>query len=192
MKTRLADIAEVRTGFPFRQAVESVPNGALAVVQMKNIDESAGLNLEACVLIEDDPKRYVQHLLKVGDVLLQSKGSKFPAAVLDKAVHGIAALGLMIIRPRTVTPEYLQWVLNQPRTRGALRAVARGTYVPFLSRVDVEELQVPLPAIETQHRIVEIDRLRRHEQRLVTRLNELNDVFTDALVWKAAASKPRN
>jgi hypothetical protein len=192
MKTRLADIADVRTGFPFRKAVQAVPNGALAVVQMKDIDESAGLNLDACVRIEDDPKRYEQHLLKMGDVLLQSKGNKFPAGALDKPVHGIAALGLMIIRPRMVTPDYLQWVLNQPRTRAALRAVARGTYVPFLSRVDVEDLMVPLPAIETQRRIVEIARLRRQEHRLVTRLTELNDVFTDALVWKAAASKRRN
>jgi hypothetical protein len=192
MKTRLADIAEVRTGFPFRQAVQAVPNGALAVVQMKNIDESAGLNLEACALIEDDPRRYAQHLLQVGDVLLQSKGNKFPAAALDKPVHGIAALGLMIIRPRMVMPEYLQWILNQPRTRDALRAVARGTYVPFLSRGDVEELRVPLPTIETQHRIVEIDQLRRQEHRLVMRLTELNDKFADALVWKATASTPRN
>jgi hypothetical protein len=192
MKTRLADIAEVRTGFPFRKAVQAVPNGALSVVQMKNIDELAGLNLDGILLIEDDPKRYKQHLLSVGDVLLQSKGSKFPAATLDKPVHGIAALGLMIIRPRMVTPDYLRWVLNQPRTREDLRAVARGTYVPFLSRMDVEELRVPVPEIGTQRRIVEIDRLRRQEHRLVTRLTELNDEFTDALVWKAAASKPRN
>jgi hypothetical protein len=192
MKTRLADIADVRTGFPFRKAVQPVQGGTLAVVQMKDIDESAGLNLAELLLIEDDPKRYEQHLLKVGDVLLQSRGSKFPAAVVDKSVHGIAALGLMVIRPHAIVPEYLKWVLNQPRTREALRGAAQGTYVPFLSRPNVEDTAIPVPAVDIQRRIVEIDRLRGQERRLASQLTELNNQFTDALVWKAAMSKPRS
>jgi len=192
VKKRLADIADVRTGFPFRKAVQPVPGGTLAVVQMKDIDESAGLNLSELTLIEDEPKRYEQHLLQAGDILLQSRGNKFPAATLDKPVHGIGALGLMIIRPRTVAPEFLTWMLNQPRTRDALRAVARGTYVPFISRADLEGLQISVPTVETQKRIVEVDRLRRQEQRLVVQLTELNDKLTNALVWKAVASKTRN
>lgn len=188
MKQRLANVADVRTGFPFRKAVEAAPNGALAVVQMKDIDDLAGLNLDACVLIEDDPKRYEQHMLKVGDVILQSRGYKFPAAVVDKPVHGIAALGLMVIRPHTITPEYMKWVLNQPRTREALRGSARGTYVPFLSRTAVEDLQIPVPTVETQRRIIEIYRLRIEEQRLASKVSELNNQLTDALVWKAASN----
>jgi restriction endonuclease S subunit len=191
VKKRLADIADVRTGFPFRKAVQPVLGGTLAVVQMKDIDESAGLDLTGLMHIEDEPGRYQQHLLYIGDVLLQSKGNKFPAAALDKPVHGIAALGLMIIRPRLVSPEYLRWILNQPRTRDDLRTAAKGTYVPFLSRAAVETLSVPVPAMETQLRIVEIDRMRNQEQRLVNQLSDLNNQFTDALVWKAATSNSR-
>jgi restriction endonuclease S subunit len=191
VKKRLADVADVRTGFPFRKAVQSALNGTLAVVQMKDIDESAGLDLDGLTLIEDEPDRYAQHLLQIGDVLLQSKGNKFPAGAIDKPVHGIAALGLMVIRPRHVAPEYLRWVLNQPRTRDDLRAAAKGTYVPFLSRAAVEALTVPIPAIETQWRIVEIDRIRNQEQRLVHHLSDLKNQFADALVWKAATSNSR-
>lgn len=188
MKQRLANVADVRTGFPFRKAVEAAPNGTLAVVQMKDIDDLAGLNLGACVLIEDDPKRYAQHMLKMGDVILQSRGNKFPAAVVDKPVHGIAALGLMVIRPHAVIPEYLKWIFNQPRTREALRGAAQGTYVPFLSRSAVEDIQIPLPTVETQRRIIEIDRLRIQERRLASKVSELNNQLTDALVWKAASN----
>ncbi len=189
---RLADIAEIRTGFPFRGRVEPVPDGTLAVVQMKDVDELAGLNPEGCLRIADEPKRYDKHLLDVGDVLLQSRGNKFPAVVLDKPLHGVAALGLMVIRPSPViVPEYLSWILNHPRTRQALRATARGTYIPFLSRADIEELRLPVPAIGIQHQIVAIDLLQRQEQRLVADLSELNHKFIDALVWKAAASDKR-
>jgi restriction endonuclease S subunit len=192
MKVRLADIAEVRTGFPFRKAVQPVPGGTLAVVQMKDIDDSAGLNLEGLTLIEDDAKRYEQHLLNFGDVLLQSRGSKFPAAVVDKPVHGIAALGLIVIRPHAIVPEYLKWVLNQSRTRDAFRGAARGTYIPFLSRTNVEDAAIPVPAVEIQQRIVEIDRLLSREQRLARHLIELKTQFTDALLWRAATSNSRS
>jgi hypothetical protein len=192
MMRRLADIADIRAGFPFRGRVEPVPDGTLAVVQMKDVDDSAGLNPAGCLRIVDEPSRYDRHLLEVGDVLLQSRGHKFPAVVFDKPLHGVAALGLMVIRPSgAAIPEYLNWLLNNPRTREAMRAVARGTYVPFLSRANLEELQVLVPALDIQRRIVVIDQLRRQEQKLTTRLSDLNNKFTDALVWKAAASNKR-
>src|ERR1017187_1945202 len=158
MMRRLADIAEIRTGFPFRGRVEPVPGGALAVVQMKDVDESAGLNPRGCLRIADEPNRYDRHLLEVGDVLLQSRGHKFPAVVFDKPLHGVAALGLMVIRTSSAAvPEYLNWLLNHPRTRETLRASARGTYVPFISRSALGELRVPLPPIGAQRRIAAID-----------------------------------
>ena len=193
MMQRLAEIADIRTGFPFRGRVKPVPSGTLAVVQMKDIDDSAGLNPAGCLRITDEPGRYAKHLLQVGDVLLQSRGRKFPAVVFDKPLHGVAALGLMVVRPsNAVVPEYLNWLLNHPRTRDTLRAVAKGTYIPFLSRTDLEALPVSIPGLDIQRRIVAIDQLRRHEQKLAMRLTDLNDQFTDAVVWKAATSTKRN
>ena len=192
MKMRLAEIADIQMGYPFRTAVKPVDGGTLAVVQMKDVDESAGLIPEACLRIQDEPRRYEKHLLQVGDVLLQSRGSKFPSVVFDKPLYAVAALGLIVIRPREkVLPVYLSWLLNQARVREALRAVAQGTYIPFLSKADVEGLNVSLPPLETQQRVVEVDRLRRRERTLQVELLKLTDQYTDALVWKAIASNPR-
>jgi hypothetical protein len=192
MKTKLADIAEIRMGYPFRAAVKPIEGGTLAVVQMKDVDESAGLIPEACLRIKDEPERYEKHLLQIDDVLLQSRGSKFPSVVFDKPLHAIATLGLIVIRPGSETlPAYLSWLLNQARVREALRAVARGTYIPFLSKADVEALNVSLPPLDTQKRIVHVDALRRRESALRTGLVTLSDQYTDALVWKAIASNSR-
>jgi hypothetical protein len=192
VKTRLADIADIRTGFPFRTKVVPAADGTLAVVQMKDVDESAGLIPEKCVRIEDEPRLYQRHLLELGDVLLQSRGHKFPAVLFDKPLHAVAALGLVVIRPKgSVDSGYLCWVLNHPRIRDALRGVARGTYVPFLARADLEEIQVPVPPRETQGRLVEIDRLRRQEARLVALLADKSELFMDSTVWSAAESNKR-
>jgi len=192
MKTKLADIAEIQMGYPFRTAVKPVKGGTLAVVQMKDVDESAGLIPEACLRIEDEPGRYEKHLLQVGDVLLQSRGSKFPSVVFDKPLHAVAALGLIVVRPgRQVLPAYLSWLLNQTRVREALRAVAQGTYIPFLSKSEVQALAISLPPLETQHRVVHVETLRRRERALQAELLKLTDLYTDALVWKTITSNPR-
>lgn len=192
MKKRLADIADIRIGYPFRTAIKPIEGGTLAVVQMKDVDESVGLITEGCLRIEDEPERYAKHLLQIGDVLLQSRGSKFPSVVFDKQLRAVAALGLVVIRPgMEVLPAYLNWLLNQSRTREGLRAVAQGTYIPFLSKADIEGLNVLLPPLETQMRVVQIDTLRRRERVLQAELVKLTDQYNDALVWKAIASKPR-
>ena len=192
MMKRLADIAVVQTGFPFREKVVPDPEGTLAVIQMKDIDDSAGLQLDGCTMINYNDKRYSKHLLNVGDVVIQSRGSKFPAATIDKTILAIAALGLMVIHPEGISPEYLAWVLNQGRTREALRSVSQGTYVPFISRAALEALQIPVPAMEVQQKLVSIAHLRRREEQLSTQLIALKNQYIDAQVWKAAASKTRS
>jgi hypothetical protein len=192
VKKRLAELADIRTGFPFRKAVEPVAGGTLAVVQMKDVDESAGLNPDACLRINDEAGRYGQHLLCVGDVLLQTRGSKFPAVVFDKPLHAIAALGLVVLRPRPeILPEYLSWLLNHPKTRDALRTVARGSYIPFLSRTELLDLQVSVPTFAIQKRIAAVNVLQRRVRHLQSELIELDARYTDALVWNAATSNSR-
>ena len=46
MRQKLADIADIQTGFPFRGRVVHEAEGTLAVVQMKDIDDIAGLRPE--------------------------------------------------------------------------------------------------------------------------------------------------
>jgi restriction endonuclease S subunit len=75
--------------------------------------------------------------------------------------------------------------------REALRAVAQGTYIPFLSKAEVEGLNVSLPPLETQQRVVQLDVLRRRERVLQAELVKLTDQYSDAVVWKAIASNTR-
>jgi hypothetical protein len=192
MRQKLRDLADVRAGYPFRGRVVHEHEGDLAVVQMKDIGEVAGLTPHGCLRINSRSVNPDRHLLQRGDVLIQSRGQKFPAAVVDQPIFGIAALGLYVIRPTaTATPEYLAWFLNLPRTRAALRGIARGTHIPFLSASDLREVEVPLPPLETQRRIAQIEQLRRRERQLADRLRDLNDQLIDEATWRAASATTR-
>jgi hypothetical protein len=186
MHSRLADVADVRTGFPFRGKVMEDPSGKLAVVQMKDISDAGLLEASEYLRINEEPA-HSRHLLKQGDVLLQSRGTKFPAGVVDTEVHGIAALGLHVIRPgERLLPTYLAWVLNHPVSREAIRGVARGSYIPFLSKGDLADLKIPVPPIQTQHQIVEVARLEREAARIAAQLQVLRDQHSAAVTWRAA------
>jgi restriction endonuclease S subunit len=157
---------------------------------MKDVDDVAGLKPDGCLRIRGENLNTQRHLLQPGDILIQSRGQKFPAVVVDQPIFGIAALGLYVVRPNSdALPAYLAWFLNQPRTRAALRGVARGTYIPFLSASDLRDLRIPVPAISTQQRIADIEQLRRQERHLADRLRELTDELVDAATWTAAHGK---
>jgi restriction endonuclease S subunit len=85
---------------------------------------------------------------------------------------------------------YLAWWLNHPQSHAKLiRDVARGTYIPFISKGELDAFLVALPALAVQARIVEVDRLQRLERKLGAQLEQLNQQLVDAATWLAATEK---
>jgi restriction endonuclease S subunit len=187
----LADVADVFTGYPFRGKVYPEEGGDLAVVQIKDVDAAAGLRLEDLIMLRAEGGKYDRYLLSTGDVLFQSRGSRHPVAVVRDGMHGIAALGLHVIRPnkKHIRPEYLAWFMNHPKTQAKLKDTARGSYIPFVAKGDLAAFSIPIPSLEVQDRIGGIDHLRRQERQLVSRLNKLLQEQTDAATWVAATRK---
>ena len=189
MWTPLGEVARVSTGYPFRKKVETEEGGDIVLIQMKDVDSAEGVSDGGTIVLRSEGGKYQKHLLQEGDVLFQSRGWHHPVAVVERGVRGIAATGLHVLRPdrsRTM-PEYLAWWLNHPQSQAKLaRGVARGTYIPFISKGELDAFLVPLPPLAVQARIVEVDRLKRLEQKLAARLEQLNQQLADAATWMAA------
>ena len=196
MMTPLGDIASVSTAYPFRRRVESERDGDVAVIQMRNVDVAEGGLVTAAIRLRNQDGRYDRYLLREGDLLFQARGSRYPAALVGGGVRGIAASGLHVIRPvrSRVLPEYLAWWLNHPVSQGRLaKDVARGTYIPFVAKRDLEAFHVAMPPAELQARIVDIDRLCRRERDLQERLETLNRQLVHHVTLTAATrGNPRN
>mgnify|MGYP001030781372 CR=1 FL=1 len=191
MMTRLADIASVLPVYPFRKKVEPEEGGDVAVIQVRDVDVgNAGLNLlKGAIWLRNDSSKYDRYLLNPGDLLFQSRGSRHPVVVVACGLNAIAASGLHVIRPiqGRAVPEYLAWWFNHPVSQGKLaKDVARGTYIPFISKKDLEGFLVPMPVAEVQMRIVEVDRLRRRERELREGLDTLTQQLVDNATLTAA------
>lgn len=171
---KLADIAEISSGYTFRERLDAYPDGDVAVLQMKNISP------DDRVLTQDLPRVGLADLnarqsLREGDILFRARGLFHTAAVLTGNLgNAVAAAPLMLIRVSSpkVSPEYLRWFINHPGTQAKLVNLAAGSYVRTLNKAAIAELDVPLPSLGRQRLIAAIAELGRQEAELLTQIAE--------------------
>ena len=184
---KLGEIAEIRTGYPFRGRIERVEEGNCLMVQMGDVRASAGevADVQTRVVVPDGPGK---HLLHYGDVLFTGRGVRNEAATfVGDGGNVVAAPHLFVLRPKgdLAFPDYLTWFLNLPETQEKIHTIRSGSAVPFVPMAMLAELEVPLPSMEMQNRIAGIQRLSLQEQNLLRQIRERRRVLIDALLMEA-------
>jgi hypothetical protein len=182
----LGELAEVQMGYPFRSRLEHDPQGDVAVIQMKDIDDTNLLHAEEAIRVTL-PKGKAHHLLRAGDLLFRSRGrSNGAALVLEGIDSAVLAAPMLLIRPRSVLSGYLCWYLNAPATQSKLAALAAGTSVQMISAEALKTLDVPLPSALMQQRIAEAAALAEQEQSLLARIANLRQRLTTHMLMQLA------
>lgn len=139
-------------------------------------------------LREED--RFRKSYLKPGDLLLATKGADFFAVLYD-ASYGpaIASSVFTILRikdPNIILPAYLRWYLNHPTTSKKLSAESKGTSTPLITMDVIEKLEVPVPSVEKQAAILEVEQLHRRATSLRSKIDHLNKtIFHNNLLQTA-------
>lgn len=178
-------------GYPFRSRLEHDPQGNVAVIQMKDIDDTNLLHAEDAIRVLL-PKGKTHHLLRAGDLLFRSRGrSNGAAQVLEGVGPAVLSAPMLLIRPHGVMPDYLCWYINAPATQAQLSALAEGTSVQMISAEALKVLDVPLPSLATQQRIAQAAALAKQEQTLLARIATLRQRLTVHLLMKFAHEATR-
>lgn len=169
----VADLATVRTGYPFRGPIADVHSGGVLVAQMKDVDPSAGLQWEAVVRAELTGRKEPDWL-QAGDILFVPRGQRFFASSIGPP-PGLAVCGphlvLLRLRPGArVTSDFLAWQINQPPVQKQLRVAAEGTNQLSVRISEIEGLRLAVPPIEQQLRIVGLADAAARERGLLTQL----------------------
>ncbi|KZZ46929.1 restriction endonuclease subunit S [Thalassolituus sp. HI0120] len=176
----LAEIANIRTGFTFRGKIEEVPKGNAHILQIKDAriqkDESGSDIINATHLPQINWEGKNNALVDQGTVLLPSRGGYFRSSVLtgeESTLPLVASSQFILISPATdeVLSEFLCWSLNQPRMQRYLEEIAsQGSSIPMLSTSAAKELKIEIPNIETQYKILQLNKLWEQEQQLTQAL----------------------
>ena len=111
------------------------------------------------ILGADAPSRARKEIRK-GDILVSTVRPNLNAvAVVPPELDGhIASTGFCVLRPNkaTIVGKYLFYFTTTPNFVDILSGKVRGAHYPAVSDGDVKEIELPLPTITEQHRIVEI------------------------------------
>lgn len=167
MKTVLNNLATIRTGVFAKPYSE----GEIAYLQAKHFDDK--LQLESNIHSFLKPGKVAEkHLLNFEDVLFAAKGTKnFAVLYKSKARLAVASTTFFVISLEDnfkieILPGYLAWYLNQPLAQNFLKARARGTSMVSISKAVLEELEIPIPDLQTQKTILKIADLQQTEKEL--------------------------
>jgi restriction endonuclease S subunit len=114
--------------------------------------------------------------LKPGDILFMARGARnFSVLIGDLPDSVLAAACFFIVRVADdkILPEFLHWYLNQTPVEHYLKRFSgRGVHMPVVRRAVLENIDIPLPPVNTQNHVSEIYKLLQREQVLYKQLAE--------------------
>ena len=180
-------IASIQTGLTFRTRLEHSPKGNVTVIQMKDFSADNRIDCESLTLIEMLNLKERQRV-RINDLIFRPRGIRNTAALIDRELRDTTvAAPLLRIRVHDVSvlPAYLCWFINLPVSRSFLQRHATGTAMRMIGKKALNALEVQIPSIPTQQRIIELSRLADREQNILEGLSVKRKQLVDGRLLRA-------
>lgn len=125
--------------------------------------------------------------IEEGDVLVPLRSSRVTALVARGVPpHTIGVGHWAIITPGPdLLPDYLVWYLGHPATTRRMNELVVGSKLSFLPLSAVRQLEVELPPLEVQQRIVAIHTLHRRLTELESQLGHAREQYLNTITRTA-------
>ena len=188
-RMKIKDIATIQTGYSFRSRLETIEDGIVSVIQMKDLMDDNIVSCDDLVKIDLDAVKE-HHFAQRGDLVFRSRGHVTTSAVLledpGKAIVAAPLLRIRVTKPEKVLPEYLNWYISQRDAQIFLTSRAKGTVQKMISKQAIEDLEVALPSLEKQKNIVELATLSAREQTLLHTLADKREQYISTVLMQHA------
>ena len=191
---KLGRFIEIRTGYLSRTKVEEAPDGPFCLIQLGDFDDTrTTINPRNLTRFEPGEMRKDQ-TIQPGEILFLAKGVRnfaFHPGTLP--VPTLAASYFYVLTPSPeLAPEYLNWFLNHPQTLRAFDRIAGvGARMPVVKKSDLADIDIPLPSLADQNKIVELHTLMTREAHLLEQLREHRKTYIDTVTMAIAQGEER-
>src|SRR5262245_4174958 len=196
----LKDIATIRSGYLFREKIESDPDGPIQVIQVGDITTDARLSRSSLTRV-NLPDIKSNQLLELGDCLFISRGLRKQALAITEPIENtIATSQFFIIRlngtlngPGTlILPEFLAWYINQRPAQRYIEEHSSGSAVKLINMEALKLLPIETLPINTQWRIVWVHRLSLREKDLMETIQNKRRALIEMTLRKTLLDEERS
>lgn len=132
-----------------------------------------------------------KHLLKEGDILFAAKGLNNFGVVYHSSIgKAVASSSFIVIKlpeneMKRITPEYLAWYINHNKQIRLMHEQQLGTTIPSISMKQLGEMDVIIPPLHIQEKVVKLQQLREKEKEINLQIEEWKDKLYQQLLDKA-------
>lgn len=185
----LRELCHIHSGYTSRGRLTPLSEGGVPAIQLRDVPSAGEVFLGGFQRYDltDLSDRY---FVCGGEVIFRSRGEPNTATAVQAGLLEPAAVivPLIIMRPdkERILPEYLAWAINHPETQRRLDSEAQGTSLRMIPMAVLERLDIAVPDLQTQRRIVNLDALAKREGRLLRDLAERREQLTSLILGEAA------
>ncbi|KQC11596.1 MAG: hypothetical protein APR63_12360 [Desulfuromonas sp. SDB] len=171
-KKHLQDVAEIFSGYLFKEVLKNDEDGEIMVIQLKNVNDDGEITLNNLFKVSLDNVSERLYLRK-NDIIFKSKSTSHSSAIIPEVTGKIIASSHYLtvrITEDSVLPEYLLWYLQQDFTQDYFMKKAGRRLIRLINKKVLGELEVKIPSIAHQEQIVQLNDLFRKEKKLTLKL----------------------
>ncbi|MBK8848917.1 MAG: restriction endonuclease subunit S [Saprospiraceae bacterium] len=169
-KQKLTDLTDISSGLFLKTDFSA----NTVYIQSKHFDRNGKPQYNWENEVNCDENLY-SHFLQPGNVIYAAKGSKnFAYAIPPNFPRAVASTTFFVlkIKNRLIDPDYLCWFLNKDETQKFAKLRSKGTAIPSISKTDMEEILIPVPGIEKQKIILQLEGLRNKALKIRNEVTE--------------------
>lgn len=189
VKIKIKEFATVQMGYSFRSRLEVSENGNISVIQMKDLLDDNTVECKKLTKI-DVQKIKIHHLVKNGDLVFRSRGLNTTSAIIlenpGKTIVAAPLLRIRITDSKIVLPEYLNWFITQREAQSHFTSRAKGSTQKMITKEVIENLEVYLPSLNNQKKIIKLDSLANREISLLQTLAEKKKLYISTKLMQLA------
>lgn len=185
-KINLKWISSISTGHPFRGAMPASNDSGIRVIQMKDLDESGKIVWGSAMQVSLETKKQPDWLSD-GDILFAARSTRNIASLVESCPpQMLAAPYFYVIRlnHKKVLPKFLVWQLNQAPLQKYFQRESEGSITKSIKKSSLEEVEIAVPSIETQQKIIHMAEIFEREKEICQKLISNGDSIMNSIAVK--------
>jgi len=187
---KLKDISNLRTGIVTSRKKASLSDKEIftyKTVTLKSFNQNSCLNINDSDSFESKEKIDSIYLTQTDDILVRLR-EPVTAIYIDEECQNLLIPSLVSIirvtKDENINSKFLAYYLNSNVVKRALESSLKGTTISMIKTKDLEDLNIKLPSLKEQNKIVEFLDLSKEELTLLENLKTEKEKYYSTVFEK--------